>query len=166
MAERLWFSDPVVEGLFRRALKTRLTPSLVAKLRERGLELDKPLQPAYPAERCAEWIRLVAELYPPLSEREATYQVGRANMDGYVQTVLGRAVVQVLKVIGPKRTLPRLGRSFRTGTNYMQVDVREVLPDRFEVTFKRRRRHSALLQGNRRSRLGAHRIATRVGGRK
>ena len=40
--------DHVVEGMFHRTLGKRLTPVGRAKLKEAGLDLEKPLRPAYP----------------------------------------------------------------------------------------------------------------------
>lgn len=42
-------------------------------------------------------------------------------MRGYVETLLGRAMVQVMKVVGPRRSLERMQRNFRTGSNYIET---------------------------------------------
>jgi hypothetical protein len=51
--ERLVFT-PAMEALFVRALGRMVTPDLVSSLRELGIDLEKPLLPAYPF---SQWVR-------------------------------------------------------------------------------------------------------------
>ena len=121
VAEQLVFPQ-TVEGLFVRGLAREMTPGLKARLREAGLDLDRPLAAGYRAADFARWIRLAAEaLYPGESEEQALRRMGRHFFVGYMDTLMGRALAPVLRVIGPRRTLERMERNFRSGTNYIEV---------------------------------------------
>jgi uncharacterized protein (TIGR02265 family) len=135
MAERLWFA-PVIEGLYGNALRGRRTPALDSGLLDLGIDLGKPLRPAYTAETFARAVKLTAhELYPALSPDEGVYRVGQDCWHGFSGTLVGKALVALLRVLGPRRTLPRSGANFRSGTNYIEVDVTEQQPGCFVVHF-------------------------------
>lgn len=133
--DRLWFKE-AVEGLFLRALRSQDDPRLVEKLRGVGIDVTSPLLPAYSAETWARGITLAgARLHPDLSTERATYRIGCAFSDGYASTMMGKALYALLKTLGPRRTLPRMGRNFRTVTNYLEVGVTELQTDCYSVRF-------------------------------
>ncbi|MBJ6766037.1 DUF2378 family protein [Myxococcaceae bacterium JPH2] len=125
MAERLVF-PPIVEGLFVRGLNGRVPFALKEQLRKEGLDLDRPLLPAYPLET---WIRCVAltakALHPGESDAVAWRLLGERMIDGYRDTMVGRALLGVLKLLGTRRVLGRAQHSFRTGNNYTEVKLTE-----------------------------------------
>jgi uncharacterized protein (TIGR02265 family) len=130
--EKLWFSH-TVEGLFTRGLGERLTPEHRAMLKEHGIDLEK-LKPAYPIDDILAVCRkLTPSLWPGLSEFDAHVQLGVAFMRGYAQTLLGTAMVQVMKLIGPKRTLQRMQTNFRSGGNYIETRFTERSPRDIEL---------------------------------
>jgi uncharacterized protein (TIGR02265 family) len=47
--------------------------------------------------------------------------VGGLFMQGYAETCIGRAMVQLMKVFGARRSLERMQRNFRTGGNYIET---------------------------------------------
>lgn len=53
-------------------------------------------------------------------------EVGRLFMLGYEKTLVGQALIAVLRVLGPKRMLDRMTRNFRTANNYTEVVVEAV----------------------------------------
>jgi uncharacterized protein (TIGR02265 family) len=67
---------------------------------------------------------LAAE-FPP--ERRYV-ELGRLFMRGFVETGLGRAAAMAGKVVGVRRTLLRMGRNFKTGSNYLETEFTEVGP--------------------------------------
>jgi uncharacterized protein (TIGR02265 family) len=112
---RLIFGN-LVEALFLRALDGQVTPALQAALQAAGVALDK-LLPAYPAE---EWERALqiaqVTLYPRLQPDESMEILGQLVIQGYEQTRLGGAMLESVRLLGPKRALERLPRllgSFR-----------------------------------------------------
>ncbi len=119
--ERLHF-EQVVDGLWHRALEPRLSPALRAALLEQGLNLDAPLEPAYPAEKMHDWVVLTASsLYPTLAQDDALKQLGVDFFKGYTSTFIGAAMKTMMRVIGTRRSLERMERNFRTGNNFMQT---------------------------------------------
>lgn len=131
--ERLWF-DQAIEGLWLRALGGRVTPALRASLKDAGLDLDR-LLPGYPAATVARCVKLTAAaLFPGQPEDDALREVGRLFLTGYQQTLIGRAVLQVLKLIGPRRSLQRMQTNFRS-VNYVKTRFTELGPTRAEVWF-------------------------------
>ncbi|HEX8701438.1 MAG TPA: DUF2378 family protein [Myxococcaceae bacterium] len=133
MADKLVF-DHTVEGLFLRGLNGQVTPRLKEKLRQAGLDLDRPLLPAYPFEVWKRCIGLAAqELFPEASEPEAWRRLGERLVEGYRETVMGSAMFTLLKVLGPRRTLERAQKNFRSGNNYTEVRFTDVSPTVVDV---------------------------------
>lgn len=108
-------------------------PGLAEALLAMGVDLDR-LQPAYPR---AVWrqatLHIGRSLFPELAPQIADYRLGRCFMEAYGQTVLGRALFSMLKVIGPARVFPRVAASFRTANNYTEAKVTQHAPNDFEL---------------------------------
>ena len=125
--------EQTVEGLLR-AIRPRMTPKCKARLLEAGLDVDSALLPAYPFET---WMRLLLvsaeEIWPGESRELAMFHLGEAFIEGYRETFLGRAVLGVIRVIGPKRALHRSSRSFRSGNNYTDAKVTDTSPTSLEL---------------------------------
>lgn len=106
-----------------RAIGDGLTPALAAKLRELDLDPEKPLPPAWPAERLGQWLDCISdELFPGQPRERSHRELGWRFVDGWRHTVIGGATVQLLRIIGARRALVRLTRAFRTGDNFTDVD--------------------------------------------
>jgi uncharacterized protein (TIGR02265 family) len=134
MADELLVYEQTVEGLFIRALGNRLTPECRARLSQAGLDVTRKLKPAYPFQSWMTFIRIAAEeLYPGMPLAEATFKLGEAHLEGFRETMLGRAVISLLRVIGPKRALLRATQNFRAGNNYTESRVTELGPHQFEL---------------------------------
>lgn len=132
-AEQVVFASSF-EGLFSKDLRALVTPTLDAELRKRGLALDKPFQPAYPVAKWAEVLEVLARHLHAADAREAAYwKLGRATVHGYSQTLLGRAAVAMMKLIGPVRTLERATRSFANTNNYTVATLTRVGPTEFDL---------------------------------
>jgi uncharacterized protein (TIGR02265 family) len=118
--ERLWFS-PVIEAVFLKGLGDRLTPALKEEIKTAGINLDK-LQPAYPLEVVDKAFAIVrTRLYAGMSEDEALHELGLSSLRGYTETLLGKALIQILKLIGVRRSLLRMHTSMRSGNNYLET---------------------------------------------
>lgn len=125
MSEKLWFQS-AVEGLLLRGVGARMTPTLRSKLRDLGIDLDR-LEPAYSQATMAKAVDVVAtELYAGRSRDEGLRELGRVFMRGYAETFIGAAMVQIMRVIGPRRTLERMQRNFRNGTNFIETKFEAV----------------------------------------
>lgn len=132
MGDKLIFYQ-TFEGIFR-ALGPRLDAVLSERLRAVGIDPGLPLRPAYPLQVFHDAVRVIGEqLFAPLEPAQRARRLGREFMDGYSQTMVGRAMVGMMRVIGPKRTLERLSRQFRTGNNFSETRLTERTPTQFEL---------------------------------
>jgi uncharacterized protein (TIGR02265 family) len=121
-AERLWYS-PVIEAVFLKGLGEKLTPGLRAELKKIGIDLAR-LQPAYPVVQVHQACQVVIPvLFPGVSQEEAMHALGVSSMRGYTETLLGKALIQVLKLIGVRRSLLRMHTSMRAGNNYLATSA-------------------------------------------
>jgi uncharacterized protein (TIGR02265 family) len=126
--------EHTIEGLFRISLRHRLSALAWQLLREAGLDLSRPLAPAYPYETWKRALEIsVADLYPFLPREEAWRRMGRDVVDGMMRTVLGRAMVGVSRLLGPLRSLRRLNNTLRSADNYVESRLTELSPTSCEV---------------------------------
>ncbi|WP_224241755.1 DUF2378 family protein [Hyalangium gracile] len=134
MADELLVFEQTIEALFVRALGGRLTPECRARLRDAGLDVDQKIKPAYSFQSWMTFLRIAAEeLYPKTPLPEATFKLGEAYVEGFRQTMLGRAVMSLLRVLGPRRTIARATQNFRAGNNYTETRITELGPSQFDV---------------------------------
>mgnify|MGYP002352392928 CR=1 FL=1 len=125
--DRVSFS-PVFEGLLREHRAT-LSATAVSRLRDAGIDVSKPLLAAYPYRAWRAAVRILAEeQYPAVPYEAAVREVGRDFMRGYFETTLGRTVLVVLRLLGPRRSLQRMSRNFRTGNNFSETWMHEDAP--------------------------------------
>ncbi len=128
--------EHVFEGLFSRGLRSQLSDELRAALKAQGLDLSQRLRPAYPSAVLLGCIGVAAKmLYPELPHGEGVRHIGRAFFRGYVDTMIGRAMLGLLWLIGPRRTLERMERNFRTGNNYIETRFKTLAPQHVELWF-------------------------------
>jgi uncharacterized protein (TIGR02265 family) len=129
-SERVVFSS-VFEALGRIVLGS--APQLVPEALKLGVDFSR-LNPAYPADT---WRLLTAQvaqaLHPTVSAPVAEYRLGQRIIHEYGKTVIGRALMATLKVLGPTRCFSRVSRSFRTANNYTEDRVTQHAPNHFEL---------------------------------
>ncbi|GMU58250.1 MAG: hypothetical protein AMXMBFR34_00130 [Myxococcaceae bacterium] len=132
MPDKLIFSQ-TFEGLFR-ATAAHLDEPTVAALKAAGIDPQAELKPSYPLPVFHAVVKLLAQrLFPEAGPEEQLRRLGRQFMDGYALTMVGRAMVGMMRVIGPQRTLDRLSRQFRTGNNFSETRVEELGPGQSEL---------------------------------
>lgn len=113
-----------------------LTPPVKEALRNVGIDLDRPLKSAYPAAVVNEATRVFRRLayaHEP-DDLKAYMAMGAATVDGYFNTLMGRAMTGVLKLIGFKRLIDRLPQAMSGGSNYTNVTVNWVSPGEVRVS--------------------------------
>lgn len=121
--ERVVFSH-TMESLLERCA-SGLTDEKWAHLATLGISRGHSL-PAYEAALWFQVIEYVARaVYPEREIGAAEYQIGRDFIERYAETLVGRALFALLRLLGTKRTVHRLTRSFRTGTNFTQVEIED-----------------------------------------
>ena len=127
-----------IEGLVR-SLGPTLDASCAARLKQAAsLDLSRPLLPAYPFEAFVAMLRVAAEaLAPGRPLEEGLYRVGRGYISGYGDTLMGRALLTFMRVIGPRRTLERMTQNFRTANNYTRSELVHLAPQHSELRLSR-----------------------------
>ncbi|HEX8822829.1 MAG TPA: DUF2378 family protein [Archangium sp.] len=158
--------EHTVEGLFRFSLRTRLSSPAWQALREAGVDLSKPLLPAYPYETWRRGLEIaVGDLYPLLPRAEAWRHLGREVVNGMVHTLMGRAMVGVARLLGPLRSLRRLNNTLRSADNYVESRLTELSPTSCEVWLNEVMDQPSYYQGVLEASLGlagARNVKTRV----
>lgn len=121
-----------LEG-FGRAFRPRISPAAIDELRALGLDFDR-LQPAYSLHVWEQTVRVVARaLFPSMSPEDAWRRLGREFVPGYTETLLGRALLGMARIVGPRRLMERIGRNLRSGGNFAVVTTHVVSANEVEV---------------------------------
>lgn len=123
----------VVEGLIRHGLRGQVSPRLRERLRQLGLDVDRPPQ-SFPV---VSWWKclyvIVEETFPGVPAEEGFRRLARQHMEGYGHTLLGRATLRVLRLLGPRRMVLRLPHVLGSTDNYTTGAVVERAPGVFEL---------------------------------
>jgi uncharacterized protein (TIGR02265 family) len=133
--EKLIF-DHTVESLLR-TLDRPIPPEQIKGLDALGIDLSKPLQPAYPLEVYSALIGFIGrQRFPGLPDEQADFEVGRAFIEAYTtQSMMGKALKGLLRVVGPHRAIERMNRTFRSANNYTETRLQRVGPTSYELWF-------------------------------
>lgn len=124
----------VVEGLLQHGLQGRLSPRLKQRLRQVGVDVDRPLLPAYPVPVWTRCLSVIAEeTYPGVPREEAFRKLAEAHAQGYGRTVIGRAVYSIMRLLGPRRLVQRMPQTLRSTDNYTEVELVERGPTTYEM---------------------------------
>jgi uncharacterized protein (TIGR02265 family) len=127
-----------VEALFLRGLAGRLDAECLARLRQAGLDLEKRFLPAYDLELIERCVRIAATCaFPGRTEDEAMWLMGEAQVVGYRETLIGRGVFTVLKLLSPRQILERLAHSWRSGNNFTETRIIALGPTSYELWINR-----------------------------
>lgn len=125
-----------VEGLLRTL--GPLSPADIAQFKELGVDPTARLEPAYPVEQYLKLMALGVKLHAPgLPFDEGVRSLGRRFVDGYGETLVGKAMLIALRMLGPRRALDRLGKSLTTGSTFFETRVTEVAPNDCQVWINR-----------------------------
>lgn len=131
--QRVMFKGPI-EALYLRALREQMNPTLKDRLREAGLDLDRPLLPAYPYDSFrAAFTATLVHLYGPHPSIEHQREFGSNWTLSFFQTFIGTAVLGLLKLIGPRRAMLRSAQNYKNVNNYSDAKVIELAPGHFEL---------------------------------
>ncbi|MGV3624678.1 MAG: DUF2378 family protein [Archangium sp.] len=120
-----------MEGMWR-ALQPPTLPEAAA-FKRAGID-GKKFQAAYPLAQYTDLLDACgSSRFAHLEPLQRFTEVGRLFMVGYEKTLVGQALLAVLKVLGPRRMLDRMTRNFRTANNYTEVTVETVSPTQHVV---------------------------------
>lgn len=99
------------------------TPALRAMMRSHGLDVEN-LPPRVPVEQ---WVPCLKEMgrftWPDLAQEESLRRLGLLFVRGWQTTAIGSAASGLLRLLGPRQTLMRLDRAFRTADNYSRAET-------------------------------------------
>jgi len=118
-----WFVyDHTVDGLFFKALRARITADVAAKLKPLGIDLaGKPK--SVPHAQWKQALVLAAGLFEGTPD-ERFRALGRAVLQRYEETLMGKPVVGLMRLLGPKRILQRVNSTLRSGNNYIVANLK------------------------------------------
>jgi len=109
------------------AFRARVGPKIRERLRaEAGID-EGALKPRYPLAAHDAMVKILSEeLFPGRPFDEATYEVGRAMLNHYGRSVLGRAIFSIIRLVGPMRMLKRTPDYYKMNNNFADVKVEAV----------------------------------------
>ncbi|MET0404068.1 MAG: DUF2378 family protein [Cystobacter sp.] len=133
-ARERWVFEHTVDGLFRGSLRERLSATALVSLRQAGIDLSRPLLPAYSSETWIRALHIAAEAFSADLSPEASWRrLGQEVIQGLVHTRVGSAMVSVAGLLGPLRFLRRLNSTLRSTDSYVESRLKEVGPTSCEV---------------------------------
>lgn len=125
--------NSAVEG-FARSFGSKMSAELIAEAKAMGVDFDH-LLPAYPLPTWEALMQKVGDaLYADVPPERRFRTMGRDFLDGYFETLLGKAIFATARLLGPRRTLERMARNFQSGTNYIACESRPLGDKHIEVT--------------------------------
>jgi uncharacterized protein (TIGR02265 family) len=126
--------EHTVEWLLQPSVRLRLSSAACVALRDVGLDVSSRLRPVYSFDTWRESLAVVAaDLYPRASEGEAFQLLGHLLVQGVAHTALGRAMVAMVRLLGPLRSLRRIHETFRSADNYVESRLTELSSTRCEL---------------------------------
>ena len=140
--------DVAIEGLYVKGLGNRLTPALKAKLKGLGLDLDARLRPTYSRDLWARGLELtVDELYAGVPREEGFRRLGHVVLEGTAKTLIGKTILSMAKLMGPRRAIPRLPGAFSSLNNFVLCRPTELSPNEYELWLSDCYNHPSYMKG-------------------
>ncbi len=133
LEDRLIYSE-VIEGLIQHGLGGHVPSRLRERLGDLGLDVDR-LPSTFPV---VTWLKclhvIIEELFPGVPTEEAFRRLGRQHVEGYGRTLMGRATLRVMRLLGPRRMVQRLPSMLSATDNYTAGTVVERGPMAYELS--------------------------------
>jgi uncharacterized protein (TIGR02265 family) len=121
------------EGLIR-AMGNKLDERAHHKFAQLGVPLRPRVLPVYPRKAWIDACVYAGELLFPINKpEEQRLMLGHRFISSYSETIVGKALITMLRLLGPRRSLARIERSFRTGMSHADIGLKELEPGHFEV---------------------------------
>lgn len=125
-----------VEAFVQRVLLRRglLSLEFDRELKALGVDASRPTE--LPIAVWDALLRTTAKrLSPGKNEADALDDLGREQLRGYAEGLVGRALLTVLRLIGPRRTMLRMMENYRTADNVTEVKATELSPSAIDLEF-------------------------------
>lgn len=123
-----------IESTFKHGPGTRLNDAQRKVLRdEYGINAFNTM-PVYSIEVMEKALRyLQRELFPEMPSDESEALLGTLSFRGFAETLIGKAIMQMMRLIGPERTMPRMSKNLAAGTSFMEITPHKLGPGDFEL---------------------------------
>ena len=132
LEDRLVYGE-VMEGLLQHGLRGQVSLRLRERLRQLGMNVDQPPS-SFPVLQWLQCLRvIVEETFPGIPTEEGFRRLARQHVEGYSRTLLGRATIRVMRLLGPRRMVLRLPNVLGSTDNYTTGVVVERGPSTFEL---------------------------------
>ena len=126
----------VFEGMFVNVLEARAGTPLAESLRGAGFDVARQ-EARYPGRVWKASLEAACrEVSPGLPEHTAMQGLGARFLEGFLQTLAGRAVALLLPVFGPEGIMKRLPRFFTMGSQGTEVVAHEEAPRTWRVELR------------------------------
>jgi uncharacterized protein (TIGR02265 family) len=120
----IYVAGNMFEGLFVRGLPPE--PSFHGDLKAVGVDVER-LLPQYPIKVWNEALDMARlHFFPGHTQQQADWQLGRLFTQGFLDTLIGRAVGAVLPMLGPARMLERSQRNISVARPDVRVTIQVV----------------------------------------
>lgn len=138
MVESAFMAEPrVAFSSLIQSLERILSPldlETMTRLKALGIDPDH-LLPAYPVETWYAGIELAMSRFDPsLTHEQRQNHFGVRLVEVYGETLVGKAMYAMMRLIGPERSIQRATRSFRTATNFLDTSHVVHGPKDWELT--------------------------------
>ncbi len=157
-----------IDILFRKTLAAHFTPEVTEGVRRAGIDLSKPLDPAYPLRVFDDAMEVVAERgMAPMKKADALRKIGELQVEAFTTTFLGKATFGVLRLIPRERLLNRMARSWRQANNFVESTVAASPDGSLVLRINDVGRFPEVIQGVQYAafRAAGHRVAVEIGRR-
>ena len=133
LEDRLIYSE-VIEGLIQYGLGGRVPSRLRERLGDLGLDVER-LPSTFPVVTWLKCLRTITEeLFPGVPEEEAFRRLARQHVEGYGRTLMGRATLRVMRLLGPRRMVNRLPSMLSATDNYTAGTVEQLGDTQFVLS--------------------------------
>ena len=131
-AERVMFGS-AYEALFQRALRKEMTVTLAVELSKCGVNLEK-ISAGYSYADWLKTLKVTSDVLYPGKPISATYvYLGERLVESFFETLIGKPLIALLRLMGPERTLARMKKNLRSGNNYAETILTKIGPGDFEL---------------------------------
>jgi uncharacterized protein (TIGR02265 family) len=121
------------EALYLKAYRNQISAQMTQELLKLGLDLQN-LKTAYPHSVFLDSMKVLAKHVYPKDQIEVAFaKIGERLAESYFETVIGKPLLVLLRLLGPKRVLYRTKRNFRSANNYSDSDLVELGPKEFQL---------------------------------
>ena len=133
LEDRLIYSE-VIEGLIQYGLGGHVPSRLRERLGDLGLDVDR-LPSTFPVVKWLKCLRvIIEELFPGVPEQEAFRRLAWQHVEGYGRTLMGRATLRVMRLLGPRRMVKRLPSILSATDNFTAGTVEPRGPAQFVLS--------------------------------